>query len=140
MFKPAVSCSGFLVDGDLFLKAARRDPLPQHIQELLEQAYLPLFLSVVSVWQLLMRERAGLEGLPSPVLELLQSERSVLGVQTLPLHEDCLTHMAKLQELRLSPWDQLLVCQAMEHQLCPITEREVFRSLPSGLLPLHVTF
>lgn len=50
----------------------------------------------MSVWQLLMRERAGLEGLPIPVLELLQGEHSVLGLQTLPLQEHCLTNTAGL--------------------------------------------
>jgi len=138
--EPSLLFTGFLLDGDLFLKAARREPVSPRIQKLLEQTSLPRFLSVVSVWQLLMRERAGLEGLPSPVLELIQGERSVLGLQTLPLQEHCLTHMDKLQDLGFSPWDQLLACQAMEHQLCLITERPQFHTLPLHRLPLMVTF
>ena len=130
--------AGLLVDSDLFLKVARRLPLSSRMDQLLSQGAQPRFVSVVSTWQLLLRERAGLEVLPHPVLKMLQGERSVLGFQSLPLDEACLAHLAQLQDLELAPWDQLMICQAMEHHLQLLSERPIFRSASLKDLLLQV--
>ena len=135
---PAHAPAGLLVDGDLFLKAARRLPLSSRMDQLLSQGAQRCFVSVVSTWRLLMRERAGLEALPRPVLQMLQGERSMLGFQSLPLDEACLIHLDQLQDLHLAPWDQLMICQAIEHRLQLLSERPIFRSVSLKDLRLQV--
>ena len=132
------AAQGYLVDGDLFLKAARRRPLSARAHGLITDGAQPRFLSVVSVWRLLMQERAGLELLPSPVATLLQGERSVLGLESLALDEECLIHMESLNELHLSPWDQLIICQALHHNLILLSDRPELKSPAVIALPVEV--
>lgn len=135
------SSAGVLLDGELFLRAAHHRPLSPRVQQVLaDHRDGSCYVSVVSFWQLLLRERAGLERLPHPVAEMLQGERSILGIQTLPLQEDCLVHLHRLQDLDFAPCDQLLICQALQHGLQLLTERPIFRNLSRHTLPLEVVF
>ena len=140
MADPLPKDRGVLVDGDLFLKAARHLPLPERAEVVLRQAETRRYLSVVSLWQLQLRERAGLATLPHPVAEMLQNERLLLGLESLPLQEECLVHLHQLRDLDLGPWDQLLVCQALQHGLQLLSDRPIFRALPLRSLPLDVVF
>jgi hypothetical protein len=54
------AANGFLIDGDPFLKPARRDSLPARVHSLMGRGTEPLILNVVSVWRSLMQERAGI--------------------------------------------------------------------------------
>jgi PIN domain nuclease of toxin-antitoxin system len=131
---------GVLVDGDLFLKAARHQSLPERVDAVLRHGGTRRYLSVVSMWQLQLRERAGLAMLPHPVAEMLQSERLLLGLESLPLQEECLVHLHQLRDLDLGPWDQLLICQALQHRLQLLSDRPIFRALSLRSLPLEVVF
>jgi len=139
---PAHSPSGgLLLDGDLFLRAAHHRPLPPQVEQLLAtHGSGGCYVSVVSFWQLLLRERAGLERLPHPVAEMLQGERHLLGFQTLPLQEDCLVHLGSLHDLDFAPCDQLLLCQALHHGLQLLTDRPIFRNSSRRALPVNVVF
>ncbi len=109
------SRGGLLLDSDIFLSLLRHQPISAAIQVEIDQSTPRLFFGVVSTWQLLMQERAGLETLPKPVLLILSGERSILGLQTLPLQEDCLQHLNRPPDLLFSPFDQLLICQALQN-------------------------
>jgi PIN domain nuclease of toxin-antitoxin system len=76
-----------------------------------------------------MRFKAGLERLPEPALPMLQYERSVLGLQSLPLHEDCLVQLSELDDLRFNAFDQVLICQALHHKMRLLTDRPIFQAL-----------
>ena len=124
----------------MFLKLLRHQPISPSIQEEINQSAPRLFLSVISTWQLMMQERAGLQTLPKPVLLILAGERSMLGLQTLPLQEECLQHLDRLPDLNFSPFDQLLICQALQHGLRLVSERPIFQAgelLNLGLEVVH---
>ncbi len=132
------SRGGLLLDADIFLRLLRHQPISSSIQAAIEQATPRLFLSVVSTWQLMMQERAGLETLPKPVLMILSSERSMLGLQTLPLQEDCLQHLSQLPDLSFNPFDQLLICQALQAGCQLASQRPLFQSQALLQLGLQV--
>ena len=115
-----------MVDTDLFIKLKRNQPISAVVQTALHQCAPRLFVSVVSIWQMLLRERAGLQLLPHPPLMMLAQERSLLGLQSLALDEACLQHLHQLSDQELSSFDQLLICQALQSGLKLASERPCF--------------
>ena len=120
----------FLLDGGVFLKAARGSGTTNpSVLSILRDNHSRCFVSMISIWQLLMRFKAGLEQLPEPALPMLQYERSILGVHSLAVQEDYLAHLTSLDDLRYNAFDQMLICQAKHHSMSFITDRDIFSGL-----------
>jgi PIN domain nuclease of toxin-antitoxin system len=89
-----------------------------------------VWLSAVSVWELAIKQQLGRIELPAPAADFAQAERTRYRVASLPLDETSAGHLAKLPQLHKDPFDRMLVCQAIEHELTLVSADALIRRYP----------
>jgi PIN domain nuclease of toxin-antitoxin system len=93
-----------------------------------------VFLSVVSVWEALVKYQLGKLPLPEPADEYLDSRRNAHGIAALPLDAQAASHLLTLPPHHRDPFDRMLICQAVHHDLTIVTSDEMFGRYPLSLL------
>jgi len=104
--------------------------LPDRLRRLIREPDQEVFLSVVSVWEATVKQGLGRLPLPAPAGTYLPGMRARHGIAPLALEESAVSHLAKLPATHRDPFDRMLVCQAIEHELTIVTPDEVVRSYP----------
>jgi PIN domain nuclease of toxin-antitoxin system len=89
-----------------------------------------VFLSPVSIWEALVKYRLGKLPLPASPEIYLPDQRRRHGIETLPLDEPSVARLAGLPDLHRDPFDRMLVCQALEHELTLATVDLAVRAYP----------
>ena len=89
-----------------------------------------VFLSAVSVWEIVVKHALGRLPLPDPPMQFVPAQRTRHGIQSLPLDEDAVLHLPRLPEYHKDPFDRMLVCQAIAHGLALLTPDEAIRQYP----------
>jgi PIN domain nuclease of toxin-antitoxin system len=92
------------------------------------------FLSVVSIWEAIVKHRLGRLPLPHPPELYLPAQRARHQIASLLLDESSICQLATLPSVHRDPFDRMLVCQAIEHRLTLITVDPVFREYPAPIL------
>ena len=112
----------FLLDTCTFLWLNLDAPeLPDRVRTICLDADTELYLSVVSVWEMAVKQMLGRLDLPEPVSRYVPSRREWNGVQSLPLDEDAVLQLEKLPPVHADPFDRMLICQAVAHGLSILT-------------------
>jgi len=116
----------WFISGDARLPAEWRDTIshPQH----------EICLSVVSLWEAIIKYQLGRLSLPEPPERYLPKQRERHQIANLPLDEASVQQLATLSPIHRDPFDRMLVCQAIEHKLTTITVDDVFRAYPAPVL------
>jgi len=91
-------------------------------------------LSVVSVWEAMVKYYIGKLPLPHPPEHYLPLQRAQHQIASLPLDEASVCQLATLPAVHRDPFDRMLVCQALEHGLTVVTVDPVFRAYPAPIL------
>ena len=91
-------------------------------------------LSVVSVWDAMVKYYLGKLPLPHPPEHYLPLQRIQHQIASLPLDEASVCHLATLPSVHRDPFDRMLVCQALEHGFTVVTVDPVFRAYPAPIL------
>lgn len=81
-----------------------------------------------------MKSGLGKLPLPAPADEFLPQQRRRHQIESLPIEEATLTHLAKLPLLHRDPFDRMLVAQAMQHDLVIATVDDAVRAYTVQLL------
>jgi PIN domain nuclease of toxin-antitoxin system len=81
-------------------------------------------LSVVSAWETLVKYQLGRLTLPSPADEYLQRRQEQHGIFSLPLERGAASRLLELPSHHHDPFDRMLVCQALHHDLTIVTSDE----------------
>lgn len=127
--------NGLLLDSCTFLWMVRT---PGDLSDAARHAVVdpsrPLFLSVVSQWELLVKALAGRLPLPDDLALYVQRERQRHGIACLPLEEEVLRHLGKLPDHHRDPFDRMLIAQAIEHGLALVTPDPQIHRYPVRLL------
>jgi PIN domain nuclease of toxin-antitoxin system len=93
-----------------------------------------VFLSAASAWEIAVKHRLGRLPLPAPPEEFVPAQRSVHGIEPLPVDEEAALHVAKLPDLHRDPFDRLLVAQALVAGLVLVTPDGNIRQYPARTL------
>lgn len=80
-----------------------------------------MFLSAISVWEMLVKFSLGKIQLPTPVDQFISQQRERHGIGPLSLEEAATGHLPKLPHLHRDPFDRMLICQAIQHELTILT-------------------
>ena len=124
-----------LLDTHVFLWFISGDArLPDAMQQSIRKPSNEVYLSVVSLWEAIIKHRLGRLPLPQPPESYLplQGERHLIS--SLPLNEASVGRLAKLPSLHRDPFDHMLICQAMEHDLIIATVDDAIRAYPVRVL------
>jgi PIN domain nuclease of toxin-antitoxin system len=120
-----------LLDTHAFLWYITNDPrLPVACAEAIRAESNEVFLSVVSLWEALAKHQLGKLPLPSPADEYLRRRREEHNVATLPFDEPSLSHLLHLPLHHRDPFDRMLICQALQHDLQVVTSDTLFAKYP----------
>jgi PIN domain nuclease of toxin-antitoxin system len=79
------------------------------------------YLSVVSLWETIIKYQLGRLPLPHSPETYLPEQRRRHLILSLNLDEASILHLASLPPLHRDPFDRILVCQAIEHGLTIVT-------------------
>jgi PIN domain nuclease of toxin-antitoxin system len=93
-----------------------------------------VYLSVVSLWETILKHQLGKLPLPEPPERYLPTQRERHRIANLSLDEASVQRLATLPPNHRDPFDRMLICQAIEHELTIITIDDVFRSYPAPVL------
>lgn len=80
-----------------------------------------VFLSAVSVWEIMVKNSIGKLPLPDEPQDFVCLKREQHGIETLALTEQAVFHLKKLPKHHQDPFDRMLICQALEHNLTILT-------------------
>ena len=94
----------------------------------------PLFLSVVSHWEIGVKSQIGRLALPDETGSYVRRERARHGIESLSLEEGAIDHLSKLPDLHRDPFDRMLICQAIEHGLTIVTPDAAIQRYPVRVL------
>lgn len=126
---------GLLLDTCTFLWMVRTpSELSTAALEALIDPAVPVYLSVVSQWELTVKALAGRLPLPDDPATYGRQERQRHGVLPLALEEDALRHLPKLPDHHRDPFDRMLICQAIDNGLILVTPDPEIHRYPVRLL------
>jgi PIN domain nuclease of toxin-antitoxin system len=100
------------------------------IQDLENEVYL----SVVSIWETIIKYQLGKLSLPERPEIYLPIQRERHQILSLPLEEDCVVHLAQLPLIHRDPFDRILICQSIIHNLDLMTDDAIIRKYPISIL------
>jgi PIN domain nuclease of toxin-antitoxin system len=124
-----------LLDTHIFLWFINGDTrLPGVWREGIRDANNDVYVSVVSLWEALVKHRLGKLPLPEPPERYLPTQRARHQLSSLSLDEASVQHLATLPSAHRDSFDRMLVCQALEHGLTIVTVDPVFRAYPALIL------
>ena len=92
------------------------------------------YLSVASVWEATIKYQLGKLPLPEAPFPWLVTQREQHGIESLAMDESTVARLAGLQQHHRDPFDRILICQAIQHDLHIITVDAHFSPYPAKLI------
>lgn len=89
-----------------------------------------IFLSSVSVWEIMVKNNIGKLPLPDEPENFVCLKRQQHAIETLSLTEQAVFHLKKLPKHHQDPFDRMLICQALEHNLTILTSDDKIVQYP----------
>ena len=124
-----------LLDTHAFLWYITNDPrLPRHAYDAIREKSNEAYLSVVSVWEALVKFQIGKLALPEPADAYINDRRNAHRIAILPLEVEAVARLLSLPPHHRDPFDRMLICQALHHELTLVTIDSQLRRYPVGIL------
>jgi PIN domain nuclease of toxin-antitoxin system len=112
----------WFISGDSQLSADLRDAIRDPDNE--------VYLSAISVWEILVKYQLGKLPLPEHPETYLPKQRDLHQILSLALDESTVIQLAKLPPLHRDPFDRMLICQALQNGLTIATVDSAVRAYP----------
>lgn len=107
-----------LIDTHIFFWHLTDDPLlPEPIEAAILNPDNAVYLSVVAIWEAVVKHYSGKLPLPDRPEIFLPTKRDEAGILPLPLDEGAMPYLAGLPLLHRDPFDRVMVAQALQHDL-----------------------
>jgi PIN domain nuclease of toxin-antitoxin system len=93
-----------------------------------------LWLSIASIWEILIKVQVGKISLPEPTGPYLLKKLAENRIETLPITLD---HVLKIETLPMhhnDPFDRMLIAQSLEKRIPVVTADRVFARYPVELI------
>ena len=120
-----------LLDTHIFLWFISGDPrLALQLRDIIRNPNNVVFLSVVSLWEMIIKYQLGRLPLPASPASYIPVQRQRHAIAGLDLDESSVIHLVTLPPLHRDPFDRMLVCQAIQHQLTLATVDDMIRAYP----------
>jgi PIN domain nuclease of toxin-antitoxin system len=124
-----------LLDTQIFLWYISRDSrLSVSILQAIRDPANTVFVSVVVIWEAIIKYQLGKLPLPQPPHLYLPEQRKLHQMASLPVDEACVVQLGKLPSVHRDPFDRLIICQAIEYNLTLATADDAMKQYPVKLL------
>ncbi|MBW4574240.1 MAG: type II toxin-antitoxin system VapC family toxin [Aphanothece sp. CMT-3BRIN-NPC111] len=97
------------------------DQLSAGFRESIQNPDNEVYLSAVSVWECIIKYQLGKLPLPESPEIYLPKQRERHKIDSLKVNEASVAQLIKLPSLHRDPFDRLLICQALQHNLIIVT-------------------
>lgn len=87
-------------------------------------------LSVVSAWEICVKHALGKLPLPDKPESFVPQQRVAHGIQSLALSESAVLKLSLLPAVHRDPFDRMLACQALAHDMTVLTPDAKIRAYP----------
>lgn len=120
-----------LLDTHIFLWYITEDShLPAQLHSVISDVSNQVYLSPVSIWEVIIKHQQGRLPLPEPPDTFLPAQRELHSIVSLPVTEEAVIRIAQLPELHKDPFDRLLIAQALTHELVLVTVDQHIAAYP----------
>ncbi len=92
------------------------------------------YVSVASLWEIIVKNRLGKLPLPAPIDQIIEPMKQSGAVKILPLSEAAVLRLRVLPEIHRDPFDRMLVCQALDEGLTLVTPDATLPGYPVPVL------
>lgn len=124
-----------LLDTHVFLWFISGDArLSEGMRDVIRDLNNDVYLSVVSLWEAIVKYRLGKLPLPQPPYSYLPIQRQKHQIASLSLDEVSVSQLANLPQIHRDPFDRMLICQALEHGLTVVTVDDAISAYPVSVL------
>ena len=89
-----------------------------------------VYLSAASAWEIGVKYAIHKLPLPLPPDEYIPEQRAKHRVTSLPVEESAVLYLPKLPDIHADPFDRMLVCQALWHNLVIVTPDPLIKQYP----------
>lgn len=93
-----------------------------------------IYLSVISIWEAIIKYQIGKLPLPEPPNTYLPKQRIRHFISSLELDERSISKLLELPSIHRDPFDRMLICQALTHKMTIITSDEHIRNYNVSVL------
>ncbi|MGA3096586.1 MAG: type II toxin-antitoxin system VapC family toxin [Bryobacteraceae bacterium] len=108
------TCAFLWLNGDF-------ENLPLRVRQICADTENELYLSVLSAWEIALKQGVRRLTLPEPADQYVPSRRKANGIASLKLTEEAVLQVRKLPPVHNDPFDRMLICQAIVHGLTILT-------------------
>jgi PIN domain nuclease of toxin-antitoxin system len=120
-----------LLDTHIFLWLINNDKrLSDRFRQEISNPNNERFLSVVSIWECIIKYQLGKLSFPISPEIYLPSQRKKHLIKSLVIDENSLVQLIKLPSLHRDPFDRLLISQALQYNLTIVTEDRAVLAYP----------
>lgn len=124
-----------LLDTHAFLWYITNDAkLPRYAYDAIRDKSNEVYLSVVSVWEALVKHQIGKLQFPDAAAEYISDRQLAHRIAGLALDMPSVSRLVALPVHHRDPFDRMLICQALQHELMIVTSDDQFRRYPVALL------
>ncbi len=112
---------------------AKEEALAPGVRRQIADASRPVFVSVVSLWEVLAKHARGKIGIDSgkaTAFQFLGDAVAAAGFETIDLQAADVRHVSTLPFIHRDPFDRMLICQAIERGLTLVTPDPAIRRYP----------
>ncbi|WP_413200882.1 type II toxin-antitoxin system VapC family toxin [Nostoc piscinale] len=118
-----------LLDTHIFLWFISGDKqLPTDVRNAICNLDNQIYLSVVSIWECIVKYQLGKLPLPESPEIYIPKQRDRHQIANLDLDEGSVTQLASLPVLHKDPFDRMLICQALQYGLTIATVDSAIRA------------
>ncbi len=124
-----------LLDTHIFLWFVSSDRrLTPDMRDIIQNLDNEIFLSVISIWEAIVKYQLGKLPLPEAPEIYLPKQRDRHQISNLNLDQASVAYLATLPSLHRDPFDRMLICQALQNDMAIATVDETVRSYPVKLI------
>jgi PIN domain nuclease of toxin-antitoxin system len=124
-----------LLDTHIFLWYISGDGrLRDSIRDAISDSQNQVYLSVISLWESLVKHALGQLPLPAGPEQYLPTQRERHLITSLPLDEGSVAHLPTLPSIHRDPFDRILICQALEHGKTIVTVDDAICAYTNNVL------
>ena len=111
-----------LLDTHIFLWFISGDPqLSKNIQNAIRNPENEVYLSIISIWEAIIKYQLGKLPLPEHPATYLPKQRDLHQIASFTLDESSVIRLSQLPLLHRDPFDRMLICQALQNNLTIVT-------------------
>ncbi len=124
-----------LLDTCEFLWLISGDPsLPPATKQEIQNPQNEIFLSVVSLWEIIIKHGLGKLPLPEAAESYIPTQREKHGILSLYLRESAVKRLRALPALHRDPFDRMLICQTQDEDMHSASSDPIIARYPVRLL------